>query len=176
MATGEPVQGSSLVFARAQPLDERLDAFDCGPEWWAREITAELRDRPRWADRRDLFMFLRGEDLVAAARLGFWNRPHPHRDSDERERYYLILSFGVNNPYQGQKDPGSGPPPRSYAGLILDFMEEKARQREGCVGITLHVRDENAHAREVYEQRGFECDGESFMEDGRLTWEMRKRF
>ena len=95
MATGEPVQGSSLVFARAQPLDERLDAFDCGPEWWAKEIAAEFRDRPRWADRRDLFLFLRGEDLVAAARLGFWNRPHPHRDSEERERYYLVLSFGV---------------------------------------------------------------------------------
>ena len=100
---------------------------------------------------------------------------HPHRDSNGRARYYLVLSFGVNVPFQGHRDPSSIPL-RSYASVILDYVELRARARADCVGLALHVRVANERAQRLYGRHGFVDEAFDFIEDGRATIEMRKLF
>jgi GNAT superfamily N-acetyltransferase len=172
---GEPILGSSLTMVEAAVNNEDIDQFDFGTDWWATEVADEFKSRQNWADRHDLFLFYAGTRLVAGARLGFWRRPHPHRDSDDRARYYLILSFGVNVPFQGHQDPRSIPL-RSYASVILDYVELRARGRADCVGLALHVRVENGRAQRLYRRHGFVEEADVFTEDDRATIEMRKLF
>ena len=172
---GEPILGSSLTMVEAAVNNKDVDRFDFGTDWWAIEVADEFKSRQNWADRHDLFLFYAGTWLVAGARLGFWRRPHPHRDSDDRARYYLILSFGVNVPFQGHQDPGSIPL-RSYAGVILDYVELRARARVDCVGLALHVRVANERAQRLYRRHGFADEPGAFTEDDRATIEMRKLF
>jgi hypothetical protein len=87
--TGEPILGSSLTMLEATVNTEDIDRFDFGTDWWATGVADDFKFRQNWADRHDLFLFYAGSGLVAGARLGFWKRPHPHRDSDGRARYYL---------------------------------------------------------------------------------------
>lgn len=172
---GEPIPGSSLTMVEAAANNEEIDRFDFGTDWWAIEVADEFKSRQNWADRHDLFLFYAGTGLVAGARLGFWRRPHPHRESDGRARYYLVLSFGVNVPFQGHRDPNSIPL-RSYAGVILDYVELRARARADCVGLALHVRVANERAQRLYRRHGFVDEADDFIEDGRATIEMRKLF
>jgi hypothetical protein len=173
--TGEPIPGSSLTMVEAAVNNEDIDQFDFGLDWWATEIADEFKSRQNWVNRHDLFLFYAGPQLVAGARLGFWRRPHPHRDSDRRARYYLVLSFGVNGPFQGHQDPGSIPL-RSYASVILDYVELRARARADCVGLALHVRVANERAQRLYRRHGFVDEASAFIEDDRATIEMRKLF
>ncbi len=170
----QAIPGSSLSVARASIDDDCVDTFDFGTDWWATEISDDFKSR-EWAKRKpkDLFLFFKGDELVAGARLGFWNRPHPHRDSPDSARYYLVLSFGVNLPFQHKPDPGSAPP-RTFASVILSFIEDTARQRPDCVGLSLHVREANTGARGVYRHHGYVEEPVMFSEDGRPTIEMRK--
>lgn len=173
--TGEPIPGSSLTMVEAAVNNEDVDGFDFGTDWWAIEVADEFRSRQNWAERHDLFLFYAGTRLVAGARLGFWRRPHPHRDSNDRARYYLILSFGVNVTFQGQQDPGNVPL-RTCASVILDYIELRARGRADCVGLALHVRVENARAQRLYRRHGLVNEPGTFTEDDRDTIEMRKLF
>ena len=60
--------------------------------------------------------------------------------------------------------------------MILDEIERRSRAKPECIGLGLHVRTANGKARHVYEKRGFEYEGPSFIEDGQDTLEMRKLF
>jgi RimJ/RimL family protein N-acetyltransferase len=71
--------------------------------------------------------------------------------------------------------PGSIPP-RSYAGVILDYLELRARGRADCAGLALHVRVENERAQRLYRRHGFVGEAGAFTEDDRATIEMRKLF
>ena len=172
---GEPIPGSLLTMVEAAANNEDIDQFDFGTDWWAIEVADEFKVRRNWSERHDLFLFYAGTRLVAGARLGFWRRPHPHRESDGRARYYLVLSFGVNVPFQGRQDPGSIPL-RSYASVILDYVELRARARADCVGLALHVRVANERAQRLYRRHGFVDEAGAFIEDGRATIEMRRLF
>jgi len=81
----------------------------------------------------------------------------------------------VNVPFQGQRDPNSIPL-RSYASVILDYVELRARARADCVGLALHVRVANERAQRLYRRHGFVDEADDFIEDGRATIEMRKLF
>lgn len=172
---GQWIEGSSLHIAVASPDDPRIDEFYFGDEVWEAEIATEFKSRI-WEEQRDMFLFaLDDETLVAGARMGFRNIAHPHRDSTEgRAKYFLLLSFGVNAPFQGKLD--SVDRSRSHAKVILDEIERRARAKPECIGLSLHVRTANGKARHVYEKRGFEYEGPSFIEDGQDTLEMRKLF
>lgn len=172
---GQRIEGSSLHIAVASPDDPRIDEFHFGDEVWEAEVAAEFKSRI-WEEKRDMFLFsLDDHTLVAGARMGFRNIAHPHRDSTEgRAKYFLVLSFGVNARFQGEPDGVDRS--RSYAKVILDEIERRAREKPECVGLSLHVRVANEKARHVYEKRGFEYEGPSFIEDEQDTLEMRKVF
>ena len=114
---GQRIEGSSLHIAVASPDDPRIDEFYFGDEVWEAEIATEFKSRI-WEEKRDMFLFaLDDETLVAGARMGFRNIAHPHRDSTEgRAKYFLLLSFGVNAPFQGELDGVDRS--RSYAKVI----------------------------------------------------------
>jgi len=163
---------------RAIAGDPRVETFYFGSEPWAVEVEEELKSGI-WEEDRDLWLFLQEEELVAGARLGFWklDPPHRHAPFDERQRYYLVIAFGVNVPFQGERDPGSPAPGRSYARSILAYIEAKARTRADCVGLSLWVRVNNYRARRVYETWGFDYDPAGpFDDEGEPTLEMKKWF
>lgn len=81
----------------------------------------------------------------------------------------------MNVPFQGHQDPRSIPR-RSYASVILDYVELRARARTDCVGLALHVRVENERAQRLYRRYGFVDEPGTFTEDDRSTIEMRKLF
>jgi ribosomal protein S18 acetylase RimI-like enzyme len=164
---------SALVVLRASPDDSRIDDFYFGDEPWATEVEQEFKSRI-WERNRDLFLFCFAGEVVAGARLSYRPLGEPHRDSSERARYFLIVSFGVNVPFQRQPDPGS--PNRTFASTILNYAEAKGRERPDCVGLSLFVREGNARARRLYERHGFEYEPGAFEREGLPTLEMRKRF
>lgn len=128
-----------------------------------------------WEEDRDLYLFTQAEVVVAGARIGRWNLDPPHRDpaTSGRMRYYLVLGLGINEPFQGTADPGSG---HSYVRSIIEWVEGKATSAE-CVGLSLWVRSANRHARDVYEHLGFEYVGDEFNDpdaNEEPTFEMRK--
>jgi len=88
----------------------------------------------------------------------------------------LVLSFGVNVPFQKQPDPGSTPR-TTFARSILAYIESKARSKcELHRSLTLR-QSRNKHARKLYEDLGFKYDANgSFDDDGLETFEMRKWF
>jgi ribosomal protein S18 acetylase RimI-like enzyme len=73
------------------------------------------------------------------------------------------------------RDPESIPL-RSYAGVILEYVELRARARPDCVGLALHVRVANERAQRLYRRHGFADEAGDFIEDGRATIEMRRLF
>ncbi len=172
------LSGSDLSIERAVIADPRVATFYFGPDPWSVEVEEEFKSGI-WEEDRDLWLFLLGDTLVAGARLDFANLDAPHRDSPDRGRkkYFLILSFGVNVPFQGKPDSGSDPR-RSYARSILAYIEEKGRAKANCIGLSLWVRAENERARHVYEEWGFKYgpSGSFIDEGGEETFEMRKWF
>jgi hypothetical protein len=116
-----------LEIERAVAGDPRVETFYFGGEPWAVEVEEEFKSGI-WEADGDLWLFLWNEDLVAGARLGFWNRDPPHLDASDvaRRKYFLVLSFGVNVPFQKQPDPGSTPR-TTFARSILAYVESKAR-------------------------------------------------
>jgi len=169
-----PLPNSSLTIEKALPNDARIDEFYFGPEDYAVEVEEEFKSRI-WEEDRDLFLFALEGELVAGARLDFWNRDPPHKDPEdgERRRYYLVIALGINVPFQGQRDPVSG---QKYSRIIFDYIESKARDREDCVGLTLWVRAANERARAIYVHWGFQYVAEPFLDDDKLTYEMKKWF
>jgi RimJ/RimL family protein N-acetyltransferase len=171
------IPGSDLTIERAVAGDPRVETFYFGAEPWAVEVEEEFKSGV-WEDDRDLWLFLLNDDLVAGARLGFWNRDPPHLDVSDvsRRKYFLILSFGVNVPFQKQPDPGSDPE-TTFARSILAYIESKGRANASCIGLSLWVRADNERARAMYEALGFGYDPSGpFDDDGLETYEMRKWF
>ena len=166
-----------MEIERAVAGEPRVDTFYFGGEPWAVEVEEEFKSRI-WEADRDLWLFLWNDDLVGGARLGFWNRDPPHLDASDvaRRKYFLVLSFGVNVPFQKQPDPGSTPH-TTFARSILAYIEAKGRANASCIGLSLWVRADNKHARKLYEDLGFKYDPSgSFDDDGLETFEMRKWF
>lgn len=162
---------SGILVGRARLDDPRIDDFTCGDEPWAEEVDDEVRSRD-WAEDDDLSVFTIDDEIVACARMVFARYRHPDRAAKQKATYLALLAFGVSASRRGARDPGN--PGRSIASTVLAYVVEVARARPGCAGVSLHVREPNAHARAVYAHAGFSEDpGGAFSEGGQATVEMR---
>jgi GNAT superfamily N-acetyltransferase len=169
---GEMMSGSSLVMVVASPDNPDIDDFDCGQDWWATEITEDLKRR-EWTKRKDntLHLFYSGKALVGVAHVGFWKRPYPHWDSPNKANYLVLFDFAVDVRFQGKKDTSGG---HSYTRAILDYVFSKAAARKGCVGVSLLVRQKNSHAHDFYTTYGFVDEKLIAREKDKSLIEMRR--
>jgi ribosomal protein S18 acetylase RimI-like enzyme len=168
-----PFPGSPLLVAKAQPIDERIDDFYFGDEPWAKEVEESFKSRS-WAKRRDLYVYSLDEAWVGGVRLGIFRLQHPHPGSSDVAKYLVIRDLGVNVSFQRQKCPDSDD--RTFASVMLDDVERRARSNPECVGESLYVREPNIRARRLYEKHGFDYENGVFEQDGLPTLEMRRRF
>jgi Acetyltransferase (GNAT) family len=165
---------SGIRVSRARLDDPRLDDFSCGDEPWAQEGNDEIRSRD-WAEDDDLTVFTIDDEIVACARMAFARYPHPEHASKKKAKYLALLALGVAAGHRGGRDPGNEA--RSIVSTVLAHIEQMARAEAGCVGVSLHVREPNMHARGVYAHAGFSDDpGGAFSEGGLVTIEMRLLF
>lgn len=154
--------------------DPRLDAFSCGSDEWAEEVNDEIRSRD-WLEDDDLRQYLIDDVDVAYARIVFARYRHPTRSSSSRAKYLALLAFGVSEQAHGGRDPGNTT--RSIAGTVLEYVRQTAAADPDCVGVSLHVREPNIHAREVYDHFRYVEDPDGvFLEGGLRTVEMRLIF
>ena len=58
--------------------------------------------------------------------------------------------------FQGVENPAA--PGQRYAATIMDALVELARDRAGCVGVSLWVREDNPRAIAFYARCGFVAD------------------
>jgi hypothetical protein len=170
------IPNSSLTIEQATPDNEDIVKFFFGPEWWSKEIESDFKDVNNWNPKVPLFLFYdKNRELIAGATITTRNLPHPRRDSTDKKRYLLLVSFGVNTPYQGTPDPQNDQKLK-YAQIILDCVEQMARADENCFGVSLYVREENIRAYNRYLKNGFIQVSEVFDQGGRPTIELRKIF
>jgi GNAT superfamily N-acetyltransferase len=154
---------AAIRYRVASPYASGVRRFDCGPEWWAREITEFVHSR-RWANKpyiAALEFGLNGRS-VGFAFLVIDKKRHPDWASGEKANYQLVVMAGVHKRYQGKEDPKAPfrtdkPSKReSLAVTMFRGIEEFGRSRpEGLAGMWLQVRAENARAIACYEKIGF---------------------
>lgn len=163
---------------RANANDPWVDTVDFGPEPWAQEVAGDIRART-WIKNFDLFWFVLDDtdELIGAAQFSIRKRPDP--DDEHKSLFLLVLEAGVVVTHQGEKDPSSVPV-RSYATVIMEELERKARASPlSPVGMTLLVQTGNVNAQEFYAKRcGFALYRGPFQleENGPEYVEMRKYF
>jgi hypothetical protein len=56
----------------------------------------------------------------------------------ERARYLVVYVLGLHRQFQGVENPAV--PGRRYADCVMDALEDLARSRDECVGLSLWVR------------------------------------
>lgn len=104
------------------------------------------------------YQFLTAEDgeVVGYAAVAFRNGDHPHDGSGNRARYLMVYVAGVHARFQGCENPNA--PGESFAVSIFRVLEGFARDKQGCVGVSLWVRTDNPRAVAFYRKMGFEPD------------------
>ena len=107
-------------------------------------------------------------DRVALIRL------HPDNASTTKAKYLVIYMIGVDQAFQGVQNPLA--PGQTYAVSIMSVIEDIARTRESCVGLSLWVRSTNEAAIVLYRKVGFKEDPgrPSQQDDGDPILTMRK--
>lgn len=156
------VPGTDLHYREADPADELIDALECGTE--PHEI--EMRDfflRRGWlgtalgfTEPTRCLQFGTATEVVGYAAIIVQEVPHPERKSKKTRPYLLVTQTAVASRFQGVDDPVGG---RRYSREMFDVLAGIAKD-EGCVGLYLNVRKENARARHFYQKYGFQEDGE----------------
>ncbi len=163
----------------ALPGDPDIDALNSG----VAEVDRYFQSRA-WFDTRKgkaspatyQFRTAPGGDVVGYASAAFRNQPHPTDSADVRARYLVLYALGVHRAYQGVDNPSA--PGRRYATTVLDAVEELARSRAGCVGVSLWVREDNARAIAFYRRCGWAAEptGPVQRDAGARHLTMRKLF
>ncbi|MGE0328771.1 MAG: GNAT family N-acetyltransferase [Polyangiaceae bacterium] len=143
----------------ALPTDPDLDGFLSGVD----EVDHYFRSRAWFDSKKEIaspptYQFRTEEDgyVVGYASVGFRNLPHPSDEAAERARYLVIYVVGVHLRFRGVRNPSR--PSDTYAASIFDELEELARQRSDCVGLSLWVRTDNLRAIAFYRKLGFAAD------------------
>lgn len=145
-----------IFFEFALPDDPSLDRFSCGYE----RTDHYFRSR-EWcnADKRrsapPTYVFRVAEDgpVVGYCAFDFGKRLHPDNASTTKASYLVIYMIGVDQAFQGIRNPLA--PGQTYAVSIMASLEEIARQKPNCVGLSLWVRSTNAAAIGLYRKVGF---------------------
>lgn len=104
----------------------------------------------------------------------FRKQPHPDNASEAKARYLVIYMIGVDQAFRGTQNPLA--PGQTYAVSIMAVLEDIARARESCVGLSLWVRSTNEAAIGLYRKVGFKEDpgGPPRRDEGDPILTMRK--
>jgi ribosomal protein S18 acetylase RimI-like enzyme len=137
--------------------DADLDSFSSGLE----EIDEYFRSR-QWFNVEKkkasppTYRFRAREtgEVFGYAAVVFKNEAHPHEGAAERARYLTIYAVGVHRRFHGRLLNAEG----SYSECMFRELERMAREKFGCVGLSLWVRQNNPRAIRFYEKMGFKAD------------------
>jgi ribosomal protein S18 acetylase RimI-like enzyme len=158
-----------IFFEFALPDDPFLDQFSCGYE------TADNYFRSRKWFKTDkgrssppTYVFRVGEDgpVVGYCAFDFGKQPHPDNASEAKARYLVIYMIGIDQAFRGTQNPLA--PGQTYAASIMAVLEDIARAKQSCVGLSLWVRSTNEVAMAFYRKVGFAEDpgGQSQRDEG----------
>lgn len=150
---------TAIHIQHALPNDSDIDALDRG----VAEVDRYFQSRT-WFDVRKgkvspatyQFRTRPGGAIVGYAAASFRNQAHPTDDATSRARYLVIYALGVHRHLQGVENPAA--PGQRYAATIMIALEELARDRADCAGLSLWVREDNPRAIAFYERCGFIAD------------------
>jgi Acetyltransferase (GNAT) family len=141
------------------PTDVDLDEFDSGVV----EVDDYFQQR-QWfntgkgkaAPPTYTFLEVRTSEVIGYAALVFKNLDHPCDGAGSRAKYLTVYVAGVNLRFQGVENPQS--PGENYAESVFGAIDELARTKQGCVGLSLWVREDNLRALAFYRKSGFDMD------------------
>jgi ribosomal protein S18 acetylase RimI-like enzyme len=161
----------------AVPDDSFLDLFCSGHE----RVDHYFRSRAWFAEQSKggslttyVVRVSEGGPVVGYSAVSFRNQPHPDDASISKAKVLVISMLGVDQAFQGQLNALA--PDQTYAASIMADLEERARSKASCVGLSLWVRSTNDRAIRFYKKVGFVADpaGPSQRDDGDPMLTMRK--
>jgi len=143
----------------AEPDDPDIDTFTSGVD----EVDAYFRSR-QWFNTKKgeasppTYQFLteEGGDVVGYAAVTVRNYDHPQDGVGTRARYLMVYVTGVHTRFQGQQNPRA--PGKTFAVSMFRVLEDMARGKANCVGLSLWVRADNPRAISFYKKVGFVPD------------------
>jgi ribosomal protein S18 acetylase RimI-like enzyme len=146
---------------------ERADCYFRGREWFK-------ADKGRSSPPTYVFRVAEGGPVVGYCAFDFGKRPHPDHASATKARYLVIYMIGVDQAFQRIQNPLA--PGQTYAASIMAVLEDIARAKQSCVGLSLWVRSTNEVAMAFYRKVGFTEDpgGPSQRDEGDPIVTMRK--
>ena len=161
----------------ALPDDPFLDQFSSGYERTDRYFRKREwfnPDKGRSAPPTYVFRVAKGGPVVGYCAFDFGKQPHPDDASTTKARYLVIYMIGVDQEFQGTQNPLA--PGQTYAASIMAVLEDIARAKQSCVGLSLWVRSTNEVAMAFYRKVGFTADpgGPSHRDEGDPILTMRK--
>lgn len=148
-----------IFFEFATPDDPFLDQFSCGYErtdHYFRSRQWFKTDKGRSAPPTYVFRVAESGPVVGYCAFDFGKQSHPDSASESKARYLVIYMIGVDRGFQRTQNPLA--PGQSYAVTIMTALEDIARGKPNCVGMSLRVRSTNEAAIGLYRKVGFTAD------------------
>ena len=166
-----------IVYEFALPDDPFLDRFSSGYETtdhYFRSRQWFKFDKNRSSPPTYVFRVRKGGPVVGYCAFDFGKQPHPDNASEAKARYLVIYMIGVDQEFQCKQNPLA--PGQTYAASIMSVIEDIARAKQSCVGLSLWVRSTNEAAIGLYRKVGFTEDpgGPSRRDEGDPILTMRK--
>lgn len=173
----------SLWYRLAEPDDADLDVFTSGGTSEAIEVNDYFTSR-QWYDygkgvaKPPVFQFGTPGEVVGYLAISFANKPHPSERSPSKARYLVVYVVGIHERFQGTVNPHSHKGERFSDTVIRAVEQTFAREKTGCVGVYLRVRQSNARAVAFYRRLGFLEDpgGPMVVNEEAPQFVMRKLF
>lgn len=166
-----------IFYEFALPDDPFLDRFTSGYETmdsYFRSRRWFKAERGRSSPPTYVFRTAEGGPIVGYCAFDFGKQPHPDSASTTKARYLVIYMIGVDRAFHGNQNPLA--PGQTYAASFMAVIEDIARAKESCVGLSLWVRSTNEAAIGLYRKVGFTPDpgGPSRRDEGDPILTMRK--
>lgn len=166
-----------IFFEFATPDDPFLDQFSCGYEVTDRYFRSRQWfkvDKGRSAPPTYVFRVAEDGPVVGYCAFDFGKQLHPDNASETKAKYLVIYMIGVDRAFKGTPNPLA--PGHTYAVSIMAALEEIARGKPNCVGMSLWVRSTNEAAIGLYRKVGFTADPGNpvHLDDGDPILTMRK--
>ena len=166
-----------MFYEFALPDDPFLDQFSSGYEWTDHYFRSRQwfnADKGRSKPPTYVFRALEDSPVVGYCAFDFRKQLHPEDTSTTKARYLVIYMIGVDQAFQGRQNPLA--PGQTYAASIMSIIEDIARAKESCVGLSLRVRSTNLAAIGLYRKVGFleDSNGPSHRDQGDPILTMRK--
>lgn len=143
----------------ALPDDPFLDQFSSGydrTDCYFRQREWFKIDKGRSSPPTLVFRVAKDGPVVGYCSFDFGKKPHPDDTSSSKARYLVIYMIGVDRAFQRTANPLS--PSQTYAASMVSVLEDLARAKQNCVGLSPWVRSTNAVAISFYRKVGFTPD------------------